>query len=465
MACDPCKLRRVKCDLLALLSASSNAEVEDEPAHVLVRRNPGVPCSNCRNKGLQCSTEGILNPIRPNKGGKRIEEARKRFGGDAVEDDGQVAGGEGQPPSKGEPSLYGTEPLGGPSSTPFLDFSAFQQPQAAHQPLDFGHSTGAPINGIGIPTDEGVHRSQSQEPWLLNSDATLFAQFLAQHQPDPLPSTIPAEPQPTSISLTPNLLEPLYTRDSDQMMPTPRDAIQQEATDIWRKLSVNTPQTIAARSLRPPTPQPPMPAIDDMAAHTPHPYTLIPALGRLDIETNQFMPILPVHDARESTPSDCRTTWPSGYVRDDPSVRSDQVTRHTGISGWSAASQNGKRQRMMDSTPSTPGSNGGKMTSWERDPWHIWQSPEEREQSLIAWGRKEQVQESLADRALGVELSRHLITVYFQAVHFSLPVSLPSTQMPLVAKARPPQVLILSRSCRQSPSTWNGRPAVAEQTA
>jgi hypothetical protein len=58
----------------------------------------------------------------------------------------------------------------------------------------------------------------------------------------------------------------------------------------------------------------------------------------------------------------------------------------------------------------------------EKDPWHIWQQPDEHGQSVIAWSRKDQVQESLADKALGIELSRHLVTVYFQAVHYSLPV-------------------------------------------
>lgn len=39
----------------------------------------------------------------------------------------------------------------------------------------------------------------------------------------------------------------------------------------------------------------------------------------------------------------------------------------------------------------------------------------------VRWTRREQVSERLADRALESELSRHLVRVYFQAVHLTLP--------------------------------------------
>ena len=57
------------------------------------------------------------------------------------------------------------------------------------------------------------------------------------------------------------------------------------------------------------------------------------------------------------------------------------------------------------------------------DDWHVFAE----ESTMVRWGRKEQVQEELADRALGIQLSRHLIKVFFQAVHVSLPAISPET--------------------------------------
>ncbi|WVQ82734.1 hypothetical protein IAT38_004866 [Cryptococcus sp. DSM 104549] len=45
----------------------------------------------------------------------------------------------------------------------------------------------------------------------------------------------------------------------------------------------------------------------------------------------------------------------------------------------------------------------------------------------VRWGRKEAVQERLGDTALGIELSRHLTTVFFEAVHVSNPAISPES--------------------------------------
>jgi hypothetical protein len=84
VACDSCKLRRIKCDLLNLLIPSESTSSQP-PLHVLVQQNPDVDCTNCKNKGLKCTTDGIVNPTRPNKGGKRIDEARQKFGKGALQ--------------------------------------------------------------------------------------------------------------------------------------------------------------------------------------------------------------------------------------------------------------------------------------------------------------------------------------------------------------------------------------------
>jgi hypothetical protein len=47
---------------------------------------------------------------------------------------------------------------------------------------------------------------------------------------------------------------------------------------------------------------------------------------------------------------------------------------------------------------------------------------------MVRWGRRERVQERLADRALGQELSKHLVKTFFHCVHPSFPVGASSRQ-------------------------------------
>jgi hypothetical protein len=194
---------------------------------------------------------------------------------------------------------------------------------------------------------------------------------------------------------------------------------QRQALEVWERLSANTPQTIANRSLRPSTSTSRQESVD-LDAHTPHPDTLVPALGRLDIETNTFLPIVPLDSHQPRAASGAK----AGEAYGTHPGRAETMVRYgANGSGHSSVGQNGKRLRNYDSAGSSPSSSVlDQLHPWERDPWHIWQAKDENGSHTIAWSRKEQVQESLADKALGIELSRHLITVYFQAVHFSLPV-------------------------------------------
>ncbi|KAL7419256.1 hypothetical protein Q5752_006093 [Cryptotrichosporon argae] len=57
------------------------------------------------------------------------------------------------------------------------------------------------------------------------------------------------------------------------------------------------------------------------------------------------------------------------------------------------------------------------------DTWHLWAEDD----ATLRWSRLEEVGERLADRTLGAALSRHLVKVYFQAVHLSLPAISPET--------------------------------------
>lgn len=475
VACDPCKLRRVKCDLLSLLSqpGPSTSCAEDEPAHLLVRRNPDISCTQCRNKNLPCSTEGIMNPVKPNKGGKRIEEARKRFGKDEAVDGTPFNNGATLPDTSRSTSTTGFDPNF--ASTSFLD--------------TYGPRPDPPAPPTHSVSAQSKYLQPSNNPREPADDMAMLEQYISQSlfpqgHLDPSAMSSPFAPtlsashttQPPQPQVEPPLWNPgpegisLENQDSVQE----RNPIQVEAMNIWRRLSVNTPQTIASRSLRPVTPvsQPTTPPIHDMSSHTPHPITLIPALGKLDIATNQFMPILPVYgnsdDQRDNAPHNRSSDHAGGSSSGGSGTESrtnDMIRYSTGQSTSSASAQTtGKRHRTSDSSASTPGSMfSGRMMKWESDPWHIWQSQEERESSLVAWGRKEQVQENLADRAIGVELSRHLITVYFQAVHFSLPVRLPSHFLDTVQK----DDQVTDKLCRCYPrnhSTWNGNPVVVVQT-
>lgn len=69
--------------MLALLTPKDGGP--ERPLHVLVRENPDVSCTNCVSKGIRCTTNQIVNPAKPNKGGKRIEEAKKMFGSDGFQ--------------------------------------------------------------------------------------------------------------------------------------------------------------------------------------------------------------------------------------------------------------------------------------------------------------------------------------------------------------------------------------------
>jgi len=269
-------------------------------------------------------------------------------------------------------------------------------PQSRNEVI--GPSTMMPLDTGFMTNQESTSGSFAHDP----SD-TLFRSLLENIDSFPSSTEIPLNGH-SSVYPTPSTLA------------TPET--QRQALEVWERLSTNTPQTIANRSLRPSTSTSREESVD-LDAHTPHPDTLVPALGRLDIETNTFLPIVPLDSHQPRAASGAKPG--EAYGTHEGRV---EVVRHgSDGAGHSSVSQNGKRQRRYDSTGSSPSSSVlEKLSPWERDPWHIWQAKDENGSHTVAWSRKEQVQESLADKALGIELSRHLITVYFQAVHFSLPV-------------------------------------------
>lgn len=79
------------------------------------------------------------------------------------------------------------------------------------------------------------------------------------------------------------------------------------------------------------------------------------------------------------------------------------------------------KKRSRGVSPSSSSAPSEKVLVRRKDPWQLY--TEEEDWRIVRWGKKEAVQEKLADRALGMELSRHLVKTFFQAVHFSYPVS------------------------------------------
>jgi hypothetical protein len=378
---------------------------------LIVRRYPGQICTQCRNKGLQCSTEGILNPLKPNKGGKRIDEARQRFGGGIAADSlNDVTMGRDLPPMVNEePAQMGRNGeemdwMSGAGYDGLLDQLGIQQSGIGV----IGPSTMVPAD-TSFVMNQGSNSLSFQPPiptignFADDPSDTLFRSLL--ENMDNFPSgDIPLNGHST-----------VYPTPSGRATPE----TQRQALEVWERLSANTPQTIANRSLRKSTSISRAESVD-LDAHTPHPNTLVPALGRLDIETNTFLPVVPLdsHQPRAASGAKAAEAYRTH------SGRAETMVRYGGDGAdHSLVGQNGKRPRSYDSAGSSPSSSVlERLQPWERDPWHIWQAKDENGSHTVAWSRKEQVQESLADKALGIELSRHLITVYFQAVHFSLPV-------------------------------------------
>jgi hypothetical protein len=346
-----------------------------------------------------------LNPIKPNKGGKRIEEARKKFGGDPTIGTPIVA----------EYDETGMDWMSQGATDNLLDQLGIGQSGQG----DIGASTDQQDTGFTNQWPTGStpsHLSSSSGPHPQSSNAfpplgaDLYNQLLNELMTD-----IGTDPQ--------DLVSQEYdqTRHRHQSSPHSRADIQRQALETWERLSVNTPQTIANRSSRPSTP--PLVSEIDMNAHTSHADTLLPALGRLDIETNTFLPVVPLDSGPVKSASGAKPGEPYGRHTGHPGII-DSMIRYGPSPITQAVGQNGKRQRMDESGETSPDSTSFELLNpWERDPWHIWQAKDQVGARTVAWSRKDQVQESLADKALGMELSRHLITVYFQAVHYSLPVS------------------------------------------
>ncbi|OCF37656.1 hypothetical protein I316_00783 [Kwoniella heveanensis BCC8398] len=437
VACDSCKLRRVKCDLSELLSSlpstssSSNLSLSD-----LVLRHPDIGCTNCKNKGLKCTTEGIVNPTKPNKGGKRIEEAKKKFGQEEEKERQEKDSGkssrrtsagllEGVPRSEQDDSLlsgYGDRTqsqsqilpvsshdmlgtTGGLDLPDHFDFTTTFEPpeltavQPPDQPLD--------------PTQQDMFRflfpdfppqQLSQTPATNGLPSLTFG-------PSPgLPNaTGPISTQDVTPSLISHSAADEHVRRDDIHTTTTTSTFDQ-AWSIWQEFASNPKGAMAHVRATGQTP-----------GASPNPTSL--QNTPLDEMIDQ---ITTIH--REE---------PGNILGDDflqtsaPRPISASST-YTPLTDLSAESLNDyqpqqvglKRQRSATPCPSEI-SRSGKMVLLTENPWRLY--TQAQDQNIVHWGRREDVQERLADKALGTALSAHLVKVFFQAVHLSYPAISPET--------------------------------------
>jgi hypothetical protein len=324
---------------------------------LIVRRYPGQICTQCRNKGLQCTTEGILNPLKPNKGGKRIDEARQRFGGDTTVDNSSLndvpMGMDVPPMVNEEPAQMGRNGeemdwMSGAGYDGLLDQLGIQQSgigvigPSTMLPVDTSFATNQESNSLSFQPPISTCGSFADDP----SD-TLFRSLL--ENMDNFPSgDIPLNGHSTVYPTPPARVTP---------------ETQRQALEVWERLSANTPQTIANRSLRKSASISRAESVD-LDAHTPHPNTLVPALGRLDIETNTFLPIVPLDSHQPRAASGAKV----GEAYGTHAGRAEMV-RHGGDgAGHSSVSPNGKRLRSYDSAGSSPNSSVlERLQPWERE--------------------------------------------------------------------------------------------------
>ncbi|ODO05842.1 hypothetical protein I350_04903 [Cryptococcus amylolentus CBS 6273] len=352
VACDACKLRRVKCDLSVMLQPPA-------PADPSVLGSPQPSSSSAPSLAdLVRRNPGILNPTRPNKGGRRIDEAKKAFGRDEVNQNHRQE----------------TDPLNGRVESSANN--SFPRPQS-----DWAHSL-LSTYGVFAP----------------NNDTPPSHNALAFSEVSPLRAT--QADLDSQNSVLPGFATGTSAPDHNSLLSSYRSS----AEPSWYDSSSRS------ASIPPMWQQPP--------------------------QYHHSEPLVDHNATREaSLPSEPRETGHNDYA---------QPTTITPFSGTGLISGVGLYPNGLGLFPH---SLSGAFDHQARhhtvplaehplpraphDSTHISRadqrssSIERRDLSAtqrgLRWGRADGVQESLADTALEVELSRHLIKTFFQAVHYFFP--------------------------------------------
>jgi hypothetical protein len=377
----------------------------------LVRNNPDTNCTPCRKKGLKCTTKQIENPTRPNKSGRRIEEAKKAFG--------QV---EGELPGEGVDQQEWV--VGGGDELGDVDMQAIHVEGLgyAQQGMDAGAMEGMEgLEGfdfasfINTSSTPSANYTQESNDYMGNTPfgANLHIGDHATNSATDLDTLFqPALPIQNSQFASENAYAPSGSADlpfKPTFPNTSRLDYEEQGRDIWVKHALAD----HSRIIHLPTPR-----------HTPrdnsdllegHPVSSdIPPMG-IGHDNMLFDPGLNVFIQKDSPGSLTTTSSPNWQDH----LRRDRTPHVQGSSRGSTSTAQSHGALTQASTASRNGSSRAIMSAQPADPWRIYAE----NQQVVLWGRREHIQEDLADRALGIELSKHLIKVYFHHVHATFPVS------------------------------------------
>lgn len=390
------------------------------PLHVLVRDHPEVSCSNCISKGIKCTTNQIVNPAKPNKGGKRIEEAKKMYGSGLEASSASASGS-----AEGTPH-FASQVGGGLSHS---DRSS----------LDRGDS------GLGIGSSSGSAQqgssSNAADIGGISGGGFFGEQFsYASLTPNVAPAAMYINPESTgghflaaswgAAGFTPTTFpyENTYldsSRISGVSSPLPTADTSLQAT--WEALINPALSTVVPTSLPPPprTSSSVLLSAENLGAPS--------SLNLFETDPAKFPQIAmdrvfdPRSDRFVSRSAGSGSLSASVSPAPRPSPRPEMTTLRAMAeaqspehsierdgSGPLVSSSRRKRQHDDDEDVVEIIRINDPV---EQDPWRIWAPPD----AVVRWSQAEQVGERLADRALGLELSRHLVKVFFQAVHLNLP--------------------------------------------
>ncbi|WWC86440.1 uncharacterized protein L201_001317 [Kwoniella dendrophila CBS 6074] len=446
VACGCCKLRRIKCDLQEILfslpSSSNISSPITPPLNILVERNPDVSCTNCNKKGLKCDTKGIREPTKPNKGGKRIDEAKKKFGQQGQQNQLQSPI-ENEVIEEIQNDDYSNNALNDESNdslaNPLQGYTG-ELDQIPFNPLDFFNDH--PLNPSYPPPEhvsQSYHHNPSLQPILSADDQNISENVIplfdisvlqSMHNPIPptsgLPSTAWYQPRPAVEPQT----QVSNHQGSSASSPAPGNF--QEAASIWRQFADNrkeamylartTGLTAGANGVQLSYEDP---LEKDLVGRV-QSRMGINTKSLLESDPQSFTPnIDPLNSKIDiasiaSTPNP--TAIPSSHGNTNQ-MQSPSTSLYTGSYINNPQGDSRKRSRSPYSVAveddNYSQSYVRKMYLVSENPWKLY--TESSSMEIIHWGRRETVSEQLADRALGSALSNHLVKVFFQAVHLSYP--------------------------------------------
>lgn len=402
--------------MLALLTPADSTRVMP-PLPVLVRQNPDISCSNCISKGIRCTTNQIVNPSKPNKGGKRIEEAKKMYGSEGVAYTPSV-GGTAAPPT---PSLTFTAPLDVPSHPLRQTSQTTTASSASSSSFDLSDPN---ANTTTVPTSVDFMPFGSPYAYsgttMLNQGTTTSASAAA---PIELAPSWTTEWNSNAVSThygTPyemgmfDMNAPAATEppvwDPFVFPPTPSAFPQGEQSSSYTAPPLYSPSatTLSSMSL-----SSSLPTLDNASGgdSDSSSYPSMTHAGTLDHRGNNF----PRRSSDESSPvPSARALF--GLAPPKTCTSSSSPSRSTSAAP-SSQIVGKKRQHADEDVMEIP-----RGDDDNEDPWGLWSnSNKDKEDRVIRWSRSDSVGDSLASRALGSELSRHLVRIYFSSVHLTLP--------------------------------------------